>query len=314
MDTNPAFKFQITPHLARLAQYSAAIRKQFYEDPREYAPAKSSTKADPLIETAYTPVKGLIHKYPTRALILMTSICSAYCRFCDRKRMVGDAKKGLLAKTDIDTIIRYLASHKEIREVIFSGGDPLTNEPLLITFLKKITKLKTIKVIRIHTRMPISSPQTTRLAFLKELPRIKQPLYIGLHFNHPDELTPETIAIIKKLRRASCILYSHTVFLKDINDDVATLETLFNQLEENDIRPYYLLRCEPIIGAQHFIVDAARERRIATELRKRLSGLACPLYVIDTPNGSGKIPVPLEFWHADITTFTDFEGTRQRIK
>lgn len=243
----------------------------------------------------------------------MTSICSAYCRFCDRKRIVGDAKKGLLSKTDIDAIIAYLTSHKEIREVIFSGGDPLTNEPLLILFLKKITKLKTIKVIRIHTRMPISSPQTTRLTFLKELPlrSITQPIYIGLHFNHPDELTPETIAIIKKLRRAGCILYSHTVFLKDINDDVATLETLFNRLEENGIRPYYLLRCEPIIGAQHFIVNAARERTIATELRKRLSGLACPLYVIDTPNGSGKIPVPLDFWHADTSTFTDFEGTQQ---
>lgn len=265
---------------------------------------------DPLNEEKYSPVKGLIHKYKGRALILLTSICSAYCRFCDRKRLVGDAKKGLLTTQDLENIVNCIKSKPDLREIIFSGGDPLTNVPLLIKFLEKLSRLPQIKIFRIHTRMPVSDPTRINKNFLKIIGKIKQPVYIGIHFNHPDEITPETIKICEKFRKSGCILFSHTIFLKNINDNVESLEKLFNKLIEIGVRPYYLLHCEPIRGGQHFVVDMKKERSIATELRRRLSGIACPLYVIDTPQGSGKIPIPLEFWNCDINSFQDFEGKK----
>ncbi|MGC8944445.1 MAG: KamA family radical SAM protein [Minisyncoccia bacterium] len=287
-------EFKITKHLKKLAQKSEAIRKQFY-------PSKEENKLegksfDPLKEESRSPVKGLIHRYPNRVLVLLTLNCAAYCRFCFRRRVVSDIQKGSLNERDLNRMVSYLKKHPQIKEVIISGGDPLTQPKLLELFLRKIVNLKQIKIIRIGTRLPVSDPQRINDNLLRVLRLIKkQPLYILLHFEHPDEITKETRGAIKKLRSLNAILLSQSVFLKGINDDVKILDKLFTELLSLGIKPYYIFHNDEPKGTKHFTVDFKKEIQIMTKLRERLSGLACPMYVYDDPNSQCKIPVPLDF-------------------
>lgn len=300
--------FSISNHLAKIAKVSPAIHKQFYPSSKELIPSKN-TFIDPLIEDQYEKTKGLIHKYSNRALILLTMTCAAYCRFCTRRRCVSDLSKYNLNKKDINRINSYLENHTRVTEIIFSGGDPLTNPGIFIYALKKLTKIRSIKVVRLHTRIPISNPSLLTPDILTAIKNIKHiPIYISLHFEHPDEITSPTVLAINKLRSRGAILYSQSVFLKGINDSYPTLYKLFSTLLELGIRPYYLYHCDPVRGAEHFIVPLKKEIEIMTRLRSNLSGLACPTFVIDTPNGSGKIPVPLNFWQFNHSHFTDFLG------
>ena len=287
-------EFKITPHLEKLAKKSKAVRKQFYPSKEE---EKFQGKSfDPLKEEERTPIKGLIHRYPNRVLILLTLNCAAYCRFCFRRRIVSDIEKGVLNSNDLDKIVSYIKKHSKVNEVMMSGGDPLTQPKVLERFLKKISRLKQIEVMRIGTRLMVSDPQQINSNIVRILKLIKkQPLYLLLHFEHPDELTPETKKAIKKLRSTGAILLSQSVFLKGINDDIPTLEKLFNELLSLGVKPYYIMHNDEPKGTKHFTVDFQKEIKIMTELRKRLSGLACPLYVYDDPRGQCKIPLPLEF-------------------
>jgi lysine 2,3-aminomutase len=160
----------------------------------------------------------------------------------------------------------------------------------------------------VGTRLPVSDPRRINGRKLLFLRKPKQPVYVGIHFEHPDELTPETVAACTALRKLGCILYSQSVFLKDINDDFDTLYKLFSRLIEIGVKPYYIYRCDPVRGAERFIVEFEKEVEIMTRLRSQLSGMAFPVYVIDTPNGAGKIPVPLNFWQFKRDSFLDFEG------
>ncbi len=162
----------------------------------------------------------------------------------------------------------------------------------------------------IGTRAPVSDPSIVSARKLDAIARVDQPVYVGIHFEHPAELTRPTVHCVKDLLGAGAILYSQTVFLAGVNDDYEALHDLFTGLIEIGVRPYYIYRCDPVPGAMHFRVDPARERRIMTQLRRSLSGLAFPTYVIDAPDGSGKIPVPLEFWDCDTSSYTDFDGKR----
>ncbi|NMB92408.1 MAG: KamA family radical SAM protein [Parcubacteria group bacterium] len=287
-------EFKITEHLEKLAKKSKAIRKQFYPSKKEL---KNQGKTlDPLKEEKYSPVKGLIQRYSNRVLILLTLNCAAYCRFCFRRRIVSDIQKGFLTETDLNQIINYIKKHPQVNEIIISGGDPLTQPKLLELLLKKIVKLKQIKIIRIGTRLMVSDPQQINSNILRILKLVKkQPLYLLLHFEHPDELTKETIKAIKKLRSTGAILLSQSVFLKGINDNVVTLEKLFTELLSLGIKPYYILHNDEPLGTKHFTVDFKKERKIMTALRKRISGLAYPAYVYDQPEGPCKVPLPLDF-------------------
>lgn len=302
-------KFFVSNHIKKLAKKSAAVHREFYPTDAEYKCTINSYE-DPLEEDEHTVTKGLVYKYPGRALVLLTMSCAAYCRFCTRRRIVSDIIGGLVTRSDIRRMEKFLLAHGEINELIFSGGDPLTAPDLLIYTLKKLSKLKQIKIIRIHTRIPVSNPRllTANPYLLTAIKSLKQPVYMSVHFEHPDELTPETINAVNKLRKAGAILLSQSVFLKGVNDKYEILFELFKKLSELGIRPYYIFRCDLVKGIEHFIVPFAKEIEIMTKLRSTLSGIACPLYVIDAPNGAGKIPVPLNFWQFNPKSFKDYYG------
>ncbi len=268
---------------------------------------------DPLMEEHFTKMKGLVFKYPKRVLIELNNICPVYCQFCTRKRKTFKKIKWELTKEETKNILDFLKNNLEINEVIISGGDPLVSPVLLINLLNKLEKQKNIKVIRIHTRMPITTPKKINQNIFDFLKKYKKIVYLSIHCNLANEITNESVAVFNKFRKSGVILYSQSVFLKGINDSVEKLEELFEKLLELGVRPYYIYRCDPVVGLENFIVPFEKEKEIMTELRKRISGLACPTYVIDSPNGMGKIPVPLNFWK-NKTIMKDFKGKKIKIK
>jgi len=302
----PGLAVKVSKHLRQLAKKSKAIEREFFKSDEE--DIKDGFK-DPLVEDEYEKVLGLIWKYPKRVLILMTKKCASYCRFCTRRRRVDEIKNSCLTKIQMEDICKFLEKKSEISEVVISGGDPLAEESELIYFINQLKKIKSLKIIRIHTRVPVSNPDQISQKFYESIAKIKrQVVYISVHFEHPDELTKKTIEVIKKLRQAGAIMLSQSVFLKGVNDSFEVLEELFTKLTFIGVRPYYLYRCDPVAGAKHFQVDFEKERQIATRLKAELSGIACPTYVIDAPLGSGKIPVALGFWGKCEKRLVDFEG------
>lgn len=301
-------------HIESLMVCEEAIRRQFEFSELEML-TEHTGDVDPLREKEHEVVPGMINKYGNRVLCLLTAECAAYCRFCTRRRLVSDIEHARIDKTHVDRWVSYLRNHTEIREVIISGGDPFAADNDLFEYaLGEISALDSIKVMRIGTRAPVSDPSLVTQRKLDAVQRVSQPLYIGIHFEHPSEITGPTVRCVKELIAAGAILYSQTVFLKGINDDYCVLFELFTRLLEIGVRPYYIYRCDPVPGAMHFRADFDKERKIMTELRRTLSGLACPTYVIDAPNGSGKIPVPLEFWNCDTSEYVDFDGKRHNTE
>lgn len=304
---------KVSNHIEKIAEIEPAVEKQFVLTKLE-SDIRSAEESDPLHEDDYESVRGLIHKYENRVLCLLTSECAAYCRFCTRRRKVSDVENGRMAESDIERWVEYLGSHPEVKEVILSGGDPLFAPVESFRYaIERIISVSTVKLLRIGTRVPVSAPGYVTDGKLEVIRSVNQPVYIGIHFEHPAELTESTIDAVRRLQKAGAILYSQTVFLAGINDEYATLYTLFSKLIEIGVRPYYIYRCDPVAGAGHFRTDFKKERKIMTALRKSLSGLACPTYVIDTPRGSGKIPVPLEFWDVDYSGYKDFNGVEQDL-
>jgi lysine 2,3-aminomutase len=300
---------KVSEYIESLMLCEEAVRRQF--ELSEQEALSESGDPDPLHEKDHEVVLGMINKYGNRVLCLLTADCAAYCRFCTRRRLVSDLEHGHADRSHIDAWVRYLREHPEVREAILSGGDPFTVPDELFEYaLGEIGALDSIKVIRIGTRAPVSDPALVNARKLEAIERTEQPIYVGIHFEHPSELAPATVASVRDLLSAGAILYSQTVFLRGVNDDYDTLYELFSGLLEIGVRPYYIYRCDPVPGAYHFIADFDRERRIMTDLRRTLSGLACPTYVIDAPDGSGKIPVPLQFWDSDTGSYKDFKGKR----
>ncbi len=252
--------------------------------------------ADPLGEESQSPVPGLIHRYPDRALFLATEYCSAYCRYCTRSRMVGQAERKRYCVANWQKAIDYIKATPAIRDVIISGGDPLTlpDEPLewLLINLRAIPHLE---VIRIGTKTPAVLPMRITSALTKILRRAN-PLWMSLHFTHPGELTPETAEAASRLADAGLPLGSQTVLLRGVNDNVETMRTLMTGLMKNRVRPYYLYQCDPILGSAHFRTPVAKGIEMIQGLRGHVSGYAVPQYVIDAPGGGGKIPLLPEYY------------------
>ncbi|MHB9035639.1 MAG: KamA family radical SAM protein [Armatimonadota bacterium] len=305
--------YKTSEHVECLMVCEEAVRKQFEISELELN-GQATGDSDPLREKEHEVVPGMINKYGNRVLCLLTAECAAYCRFCTRRRLVSDIERGRVDRSHVDAWVDYLCAHPEVREVIISGGDPFTaNDDLFDYALSEMSSLDSIKVVRIGTRAPVSDPSLVSCSKLDAIARVEKPVYIGIHFEHPAEITRPTIRCCKSLMAAGAILYSQSVFLKGVNDDYQTLSDLFTGLLEIGVRPYYIYRCDPVPGATHFQVEPEKERHIMTRLRRDLSGLACPTYVVDAPDGSGKIPVPLEFWNADTTTYTDFEDKAHSV-
>jgi lysine 2,3-aminomutase len=246
-------------------------------------------KADPLNEMGNSPVPGIVHRYPDRALFTVTQFCSSYCRYCTRSHSVG--KLGHLTKGEWDRAFRYLEEHTEIRDVIISGGDPLTmNDIKLEYLLSNLRAIKHIEILRIGTKVPAVLPQRITPALVAMLKKY-HPVFISVHFTHPDELTQETRRACEMLADAGMPLGSQTVLLKGINDDPATMKSLMQKLLTVRVRPYYIYQCDLIPGSNHFRTNIEKGIEIIENLRGHTSGYAVPQFVVDAPGGGGKIPI-----------------------
>ena len=245
---------------------------------------------DPLGEDHQSPVPGIVHRYPDRVLFLTTGFCSTYCRYCTRSRMVGN-NRFRVSRLQWEKAIEYIESSKQVRDVLLSGGDPLTLPSADLDYLlSRIRAIPHVEIIRIGTKVPVVLPYRITSRLLRIL-RKHQPLWMSIHFTHPDELTQETSAACALLADAGVPMGSQTVLLKGINDDPATMKKLFTGLLKIRVRPYYLYQCDPIIGSSHFRTPVSKGLEIIESLRGHTSGYAVPHYVIDTPGGGGKIAI-----------------------
>jgi lysine 2,3-aminomutase len=254
---------------------------------RNRAPGEAD---DPLGEEGQSPIQGLVHRYPDRVLFLLSDFCSTYCRYCTRSRMVGHSAV-LPKRSRLEKAIEYIREHTEVRDVLLSGGDPLTlSDERLEWVLYRLRRIPHVEMIRIGTKIPAVLPQRVTTGLVRMLRRY-HPLWMSLHFTHPDECTPETFRACGMLADGGIPLGSQTVLLKDINDSVETMKTLVHRLLQMRVRPYYLYQCDPISGSAHFRTSIERGLEIIRGLRGFTSGYAVPTYVVDAPGGGGKIPL-----------------------
>ncbi len=245
---------------------------------------------DPLGEVAHEVAPHLVRRYPDRALLLSTDRCAVYCRFCTRSRMVGDGGGALPLKA-LEPAMAWLEAHPEVRDVIVSGGDPLTVSTERLThLLARLRTIPSVETIRLATRVPVTLPQRVTAELVRAL-RPFHPLWLMTHFNHPKELTREAERACKRLVDGGFPVMNQTVLLRGVNDDAATLEALFRGLVRWRVKPYYLLQMDPVRGTSHLRTPLAAGVAIMEQLQGRLTGIALPKLIVDTPGGLGKVPV-----------------------
>lgn len=306
------FPMAVTPYYASLIDWhdaSCPIRSQCIPSLQELA-FSAGEMEDPLHEEAYSPLPGLVHRYPDRVLFLVTLECSTYCRHCTRKRKVGDPAKAL-DRRGIEAGIDYIKSHREIRDVLLSGGDPFCLEDqALEDIIRKIRAIQHVEVIRIGTRTPVVLPQRITDPLVGMLQKY-HPLWINTHFNHPREFTPESRQALAKLANAGIPLGNQTVLLKGINDNSGVIKELVHLLVKNRVRPYYLYHCDYSRGIKHFRTSIIAGVDILKSLIGYTSGFAIPTYVVDIPNGGGKVPIFPEYLRSIVDSkvlLNNFEG------
>lgn len=249
---------------------------------------------DPLGEVAHEVAPHLVSRYPDRALLLATDRCAVYCRFCTRSRMVGDGG-GAVSLDRLAPAFAWLAAHPEIRDVIVSGGDPLTlSTDRLARLLGRLRAIASVETIRLATRVPVTLPSRVTAELVEAL-RPHHPLWIMTHFNHPKELSRQSERACKRLVDAGFPINNQTVLLRGVNDDADTLAELFRTLVRWRVRPYYLLQADPVRGSGHLRTPLATGVALMERLQGRLSGIALPKLVVDTPGGMGKVPVGPDF-------------------
>jgi len=289
---------RITPYyLSLLSQGDAgqALRRSVVPVKEELF-ISPGENADPLCEEHSSPVPNLVHRYPDRVLFLITGFCSTYCRYCTRSHMVAQEDKLHLGKNMLEPAFQYIAKHPEIRDVLLSGGDPLTlGDSYLEYILSRLRAIPHVEIIRIGTKVPVVLPQRITTELVNML-RKYHPVWMSIHFTHPDELTGEVTQATARLANAGIPLGSQTVLLKNINDNVQTMKSLMHGLLKIRVRPYYLYQCDPIPGSQHFRTPVEKGLEIIEGLRGHTSGYAIPNFVIDAPGGGGKIPLLPEYF------------------
>jgi lysine 2,3-aminomutase len=273
---------------------------------------------DPLGEDHDAAVPGLVHRYPDRVLFLATGFCSTYCRYCTRSRMVGEAGgEYSFSKSQWEKAFAYLEAHTEIRDVLISGGDPLTlADDKLDYLLGRLRQIKHIEFIRLGTKVPVVLPMRVTRALVRML-RKHHPIWMSVHFTHPSELTPEVTLATARLADAGIPLGSQTVLLKGINDDIATMKQLMHGLLMRRVKPYYLYQCDPITGSAQFRTPVSKGIEIIEGLRGHTTGYAVPQFVVDAPGGGGKIPLLPEYVvgrDGDDLLLRNFEGGIYRYK
>jgi len=304
------FEFRISPAMVELIKSP--------DDPiwRQYVPTVEELDVrdgivDSLNEDADSPVPNITHRYPDRALFLVSPVCASYCRFCTRRRKVGDPEK--IPISQFESAFQYLEAHTEIRDVIMSGGDPLMlSDRRLEVILTRLRSIKHIEIIRIGSRIPCHLPERITTELCDTLRKF-HPLFLNTHFNHPDELTPAAVAALGMLADAGIPLGCQTVLLKGINDTPEVMVRLMQRLLMARVRPYYIYMADQVAGAEHFRTTVETGLMIMKALRGWTSGLANPHFVIDAPGGGGKVPLLPEYvesFSEDEVVFRNFRGER----
>jgi lysine 2,3-aminomutase len=286
------FRLDITPYFASLIDPDdpmCPVRQQIVPNGRELT-AFTAMTPDALAEDAHSPVPGLVHRYPDRVLMLVTTQCASYCRYCTRSRIVGDAH-ATFGPQDFDAQIDYIQRTPQVRDVLLSGGDPLTLSPYVLEdLLARLRDIPHVEVIRIGSRVPVFLPMRIDDALLAML-RQYHPLFMNIHINHPHEITPELCAACERMVDAGIPLGNQTVLLAGVNDSVHIQRQLAHELVQMRVRPYYLYQCDLVPGAGHFRTPISKGIEIIEGMRGHTSGFAVPQYIVDAPGGGGKVPV-----------------------
>jgi len=286
------FKMAITPYYASLMDKkdkNCPVRLMAVPSSRELDSVASDLE-DPLHEDIDSPVPGLTHRYPDRVLLLVTHVCSMYCRHCTRRRLLGDTDT-TMADKQIDQAIEYIEKTKTVRDVIISGGDPLVlSDEQLEPLLKRLRKIEHVEIIRIGSRTPVVLPQRITDNFVNMIKKY-HPIYLNTHFNHPKEVTYEAKIACEKLADAGINLGNQSVLLKGVNDCSHIMKELVHDLLMIRVKPYYIYQCDLSKGISHFRTPVSKGIEIIENLRGHTSGLAVPTFVVDAPGGAGKIPV-----------------------
>lgn len=287
------YSVKVTPAILKIIREAGKpvpVARQYIPQLAELE-TRSEERADPIGDEAHSPVKGIVHRYPDRALLKLSGVCAVYCRYCFRREMIGP-ESGILGPEEQRAALDYIAAHDNIWEVIFTGGDPLVLSPRRLgAVFQRLMAMEHVRILRIHTRVPLAAPERITDALCDILKTAGKPVYIALHVNHAQELSDDVRAAVKKLRNAGCMLLSQSVLLKDVNDTPEALENLFRALIELQIKPYYLHHPDLAPGTGHFRVPVKKGRALMKTLRGQVSGLCLPSYMLDIPGGYGKIPI-----------------------
>ncbi len=287
-----SFRMAITPHYLSLIDHSNPndpVRLQAIPRIAESS-MDASDMADPLHEDADAPVPGMTHRYPDRVLLLLTDQCAMYCRHCTRRRKAGE-NDAPMPKENVEKALDYIREHKEVRDVILSGGDPLTlGDERLEEILSKLSQIDHVDIVRLGSRLPVVLPQRITDGLLNVLKKYKF-VWLNTHYNHPNELGEDATQALAKLAESGIPLGNQSVLLKGINDNVDVMKALLHKLVKNRVRPYYIYQCDLSEGIGHFRTPVAKGIEIIESLRGHTSGLCIPTFVVDAPGGGGKIPV-----------------------
>lgn len=294
-EATKALKMRISPHIALMmanGNEGDTLRRQFIPSINEVKTSDIDILySDVNDDDGYSPVKGLVHRYPTKVLIFPSNFCGCYCRYCFRRKLKRDVED-TLKRNDYEAIFEYLKSHPQINEVIFSGGDPLVvDDDVFRYILEELSHISNIRVVRFHTRMVITVPYRISDDFVGLLQEYKSrfAIYIVIHIDTIREFSEESKKAVCKLVDNGFMCFASCPLLHKINDDEETLKTLWNGLIENRVKPYYLFQSDPVQGLGHFLVPLSRGLEITRNLYDNISGLAMPLYCFNVPNGGGHV-------------------------
>ena len=312
LSSHGLFRVDVTPYFASLIDPddpNCPVRRQVLPRAEEMVPFQAMME-DSLAEDKHSPVPGLVHRYPDRVLMLITTQCASYCRYCTRSRIVGDPTQ-TFSRKEFDAQIEYIENTPQIRDVLLSGGDPMVLAPkLLDMILSRLRAIPHLEIIRIGSRVPVFLPMRIDKKFTEMVEKY-HPLWLNIHVNHPKEITPELAAAADRLTRAGVPLGNQSVLLAGVNDSVRIQRKLVHDLVKIRVRPYYLYQCDLVAGSGHFRTSVSKGVEIIEGLRGHTSGYAVPTYVVDAPGGGGKIPVQPNYIISQSpgkTVLRNFEG------
>ena len=311
------YAVSLTPDLAALIDPSDPhdpIARQFLPDAAELL-SRAGEAADPIGDDTHSPAAGIVHRYPDRVLLKLVHVCPVYCRFCFRREMVGPGRRQSLSRAAVAAALDYIRAHPEIWEVILTGGDPLILSPRrLREVVRTLGTIEHVKIIRVHTRVPVAAPDKISAALVRSLKVTGKSTYVVLHANHPRELTARARAACARIVDAGIPMLSQSVLLRGVNDDAQTLGALMRGFVENRIKPYYLHHGDLAPGTAHLRTGIDEGQALVRALHGRLSGLCQPAYVLDIPGGHGKSPIGPSYLErsadADRYVIEDFNGRR----